>query len=352
MSNPANNISKTLHESAAAENGVYVGTVTSVSVRMGDDTILFDTIRGAMESNPDIPTRWLPTTRNRLRMYLDCVNKLKSSSSLKHFKDYLDEFPFDNVADIHGGYFGRRSEYSRDSDLPVSHQILHFKQGQDRDEFNQRELETAGAITVQLERTKGTSSTDCTTSQFELHFPKDAPAEYMPFLLALSDLFRDRLNHRYDSGTVRSLLTDMLKKDLNAEQVTSSMYLVDGEDIGEMNALSQVFNELHSGIKFYKIHIFRYPKLPDDHPKNDSFRSVSDGVTQALLKDVKEFFEEVKARAEDEETETRAGTWRRRKKEFKELRKRVEKFRQREMLIGDVIDSVMSDAVEVIRTSM
>jgi len=44
----AKTISQTLREAAEEENGEYVGTATSLSVQMGDDTIMLDKIRNAM----------------------------------------------------------------------------------------------------------------------------------------------------------------------------------------------------------------------------------------------------------------------------------------------------------------
>ena len=346
MSNAAQVI-EDLNRTAQKSDAEYVGTMCTLSVQTGEIRIKHSDIERMILSNPAIPDDWAPENRNKLTMYLDCVNKLKNTQSLTKFRPYQEHFPF-NPDEEHAAYMGMRVYYSRDSNFPVAHNILHVRQSEDVDEFNQRRLETDEAITIQLERTEGNSETDHTTSQFAINFPDDTPQEYFPFLLALQDMFKERINRVYDSGAIRSLINDILKEKMGAESVRSSLYFIHDENIAALDALRDGFRQLNSGIDLLLFHVHNHTDVSADHPINATFSSVSRGVTRSIVEEVKELNQEIKERLEDTETDTRPSTWRKRADELKELQGRVQKFKNKRMLVEDVADSLIEETRNMI----
>lgn len=343
---------KVLHElNESVENVEYVGTMCTLSVVMGDNDLRYEDIQNMMLNDPDIPNDWVPEQRNMLRMYLDCMNALKNTQSLKHFEPWDDEFGFDPYKE-HAAYMGMRTHYSRDSRFPTSHNILHVKKSEELDEFNNHRLETDEAVTIQLERTEGTSETDNSTSKFRINFPSDMPQEYYPLVFALHNMFKDRVNRIYDSAAIRELVLDIIRHKLGGQNVNTSLYFVDSKDADSLTALKNGLARLDTGIDLFLFHVHHHRDKPSDHPVNETFKSVSRGVTRSLVDELKEFFDEVKSRKEDEENVTRADTWDRRAGELRDLKKRITSFKNKQMLEADMVDHFLEGATEIIKSEL
>ena len=353
MSKTATQRIQELNQYYQKQNAEFLGTIVSLSVQMGEDVIPLQDIQDMVLNTPEIPGKWEPKPRNKLTMYLESVNQLKNSTSFEKFREFADEFPFD--PGDHFGYLGKRIDYSRTEKIPAIHKIVHLRRSQTGAEikgFEDLNVDTfdvdSEGITVAVERTSGTEETDHTTSKFAITFDPDAGDEYMPFIKALHKRFSQRLAQVYDSTAVRAVILDMIKGKMGAQSINTGTYLIDDGDAAQIDALRQGFSELHRHIDLFALHVVKYNDLPADHPANQNYQSVKKRLDDTIVTDLRDFVADIEARVESD-TDTRRDTWTRRAIKLREYKKQVRKFKNKQLLISDSIESYLEEASKTLR---
>lgn len=333
------------------QNAEFLGTTVSLSVTMGQDTVPLSTIQSMVRNTPEIPDKWMPDPRNKLTLYLETINQLKNSASFERFRKHEDEFPFDPAE--HFGYLGKRTRYKRDEEIPVAHKIVHLRrsdavaEGFEDMDIDMIDYDVDDGIVVMLRRTEGTEDTDDSTSRFAIEFPGNLPDEYMPFILTLNETFAERLAQNYDSTAIREVILDMVKGKMNAQPINTGLYLVEGEQAHQLDALRHEFRKIHPSIDLFTQHVVRHNEVPEEHPANQNFQNVKRRLTSSVVEDMKSFVQELE-QFEESDTDTKRSTWTRRANALREMKKRVRKFKNKAMLETAAVEKLLGKATETI----
>lgn len=355
MSKTATDRISEVNEFYKKQGAEFVGTVVSLSVQMGEDVVPLRDIQNLILNTPELPNEWKPRPRNKLSLYLDTINQLKNSASFQKFAAYQDEFPFD--PDEHFGYLGKRIRYKKHESIPVAHKIVHLRRseaeamGFEDLDISLVDYDVDEGIVIMLERVEGTEETDDTTSKFRITFNADVPDEYNPFLLALRDRYKQRLNQVYDSSAIRDVILDMVKDKMNAQSINTGTYFIDSAEAAQLDALKAGFAKIHPDIDLFTLHVAHYKDRPANHPTNQNFSSVRKRLTDSVVGDLKNFVDDLKERR-DSETDTRRSTWNNRANELREMKKRVKKFRAKQVLEADILEDLLAEASTVLKKQL
>jgi hypothetical protein len=351
----ATQIIQDLNQFYRDQGAEFLGTVVSLSVRLGEDTVPLKRIQKMILDTPEIPNEWSPTPRNKLSLYLDTINQLKNSVSFQKFADYVDEFPFD--PEDHFGYLGKRTRYKKYDSIPAAHKIVHLRRSETEGtsfedlDIDLIDYDVDDGIMVMLERIEGTEETDCTTSKFRISFGSDVPDEYNPFLLALRDRFSERLAQVYDSSAIRDVILDMVKNKMDAQSINTGTYFIDSAEAAQLEALRNGFAEIDDRIDLFTMDVVRYKDKPKEHPANNNFGNVQKRLTQSVLTDLKEFVDNIKSHR-DSDTDTRRSTWNNRANDLREYKKRVRKFKAKQVLEADIAEAKLDEASTLLRKQL
>jgi hypothetical protein len=129
------------------------------------------------------------------------------------------------------------------------------------------------------------------------------------------------------------------------------MYFLHKDSVEALEAFRQGLQRIHPDIDLLVFHIDKDSNKPLDHPSNQSFRSVQKGITESIMEEMNDFLKELKEHREADK-DTRRQTWESRGSSLSKKRKEVEKFKNQQLLVGDIIDAKIKEAEKILREEL
>jgi hypothetical protein len=346
MSHAASYLSRA-NEEAKRNGAEYIGSVINLNVSLNntDNCVPLNDVRQAIIDNPLVPSHWAPEPLNPLSIYLKLTQELgrKALTTFQETGVEINEEEF-------GGYIVKRLHLQKAEDVPTAHRVFFTRKVASSVADNHgatrtvEDIEIEHSIIVTLRRVWGTVDTDLSGGsvfQIEVDYddcPLHLQRNFQPFILSAQALFEKRQNGIYEASQIRELFLNVIHNHIGADTLNKGLYFVYRDKIDSVSALSESLNGLDSGINVINLPI---PKYQDPNSLgNQAFKQVSQAVGSSILNDASALLSELKS-FEDADTKTRGGTWDSRADMLRELRKKVELYRNKELLVGDSLDDVL-----------
>lgn len=329
-----------LNSEATANGAEFVGSVLFLSVGASASVRLNHLVQ-AMQANSEIPASWIPEPLNHLSLYLQCISGLNRASITRINPHAVEALP-----DTHAGYSIHRLHLRKDEDMPTAHKVFAMRKVPGVN-GKLSDVEVDEGIIISLRRTYGDASTDKTgQSEFSIDVQANgrlAP-EYEVFVDTLIEQFRQVRDTRYNADQIRVLLVDLLRNQLKATPIKRGDYFVEGRDLNMVESLREVFCSLDENIKLNPLHICKFKAAPT---LNQSFTSLAESVQESVLKEMRDFIEELN-HLENKEGKTRASTWQDRHDRFLDLQIKVKRFQSKQLIESDILTDLSQSALEIL----
>ncbi|MBF84899.1 MAG: hypothetical protein CL489_10610 [Acidobacteria bacterium] len=340
----------------------------SVNIPLGNEVKVKD-LRDAIISST-LPDHWAPTLKNGYSLYLSTIREL-GNTTIKKF----DIEPSDNFnVEEHDTYTVTKVFGAKHEQEPAKHRVHHKRKvnnagvqddnGKMHDDL--ADVSFDNSVLFILERVKGTSADDDSgDSEFEItcvarnedNEPVDLDV-FQPFIRTLERVYNEKLEGTFTSKQVRSWLADIVNNKLKADNIHRGTYFVPVERLNDVYTLANVLKSVHPGISIFITPIVKFENVPVQQQQvlNQSLGNVQtmlgDSIlqdTQSLLDDLYKFVEKDKeAQADDKARGVRLNTWIDRTSQFDAIKKKVEEYKNRELLISFSIEDAFEEIEEIL----
>ena len=334
-------------------NAEFLGGIINFSVSVPKDNPVTDVqISNAIKNNPVLPDEWAPNLKPYISLYLQTLKEVTNMSSKKLDIPNPDDFDLET----HGGYSMTKLFQDKFKVDVCAHRVFHKRSKVTQvsdgkvDLSNLDDIEYENSIVLTFRRVTGMPSLDAERkSTFEIHVTNDNGSDievFKPFIHTLTTMFEDKIKGTYTTDQVRDYVSRIIKSEIGADNISRGMYFVPAEKMDKLIEFKKEMSQISRGIDIFFMPLPKFKTVDANSPLNQSLQNVQVMLSDSILKDATSLLDDVKTMSDSDKT--RQSTWQDRAEAFRELKKKIESYRNRSLLVEDMLSDSLDEIKEII----